>query len=227
MTLHFQTQIDKLKKLILSLGTHVEESVDNAIRALDSRDVDLALQVMESDHTIDALEVEVEEECLKILSLYQPVANDLRFLVAVLKMNNDLERMGDHAANIAKRAYYLARREPVAWPIPISWLGDLVKSMVKNSLDALVNYDADLARQVCADDDSVDAEKRKIIGRIREVIRAKPEQTEIWLKMLDVPRHLERIADLSTNIAEDVVFLVEGHIHRHRRQPNKQSVNSE
>lgn len=223
MTLHFQNQINLLNQKLLRLGSFVEESLDRAIRALLNRDIELASQVMKEDKKIDDLEIEIEEECLKILALYQPVANDLRFLVAMLKINNDLERMGDHAANIAKRARFLSKRDPLDWPPGLEEQTVLVRSMVNNSLDALLRSDEQLARQVCKDDDRVDAAKRAIISSLRELIRQQPEHTDIWLKMMDVPRHLERVADLATNMAEDIIYYCQGVIVRHGKIDDDQS----
>ena len=216
MSIHFQRDLAHLRKSILSLGAVVEESLSRAVQALLSRDERQAQEVIGGDVAIDRAEIEVEEECLKILALYQPVAADLRFIVTVLKMNNDLERMGDHTANIAKRARYLARRDPVEWPTAIVEMAENVKSMVKQCLDALINADGKLARQVCIMDDVVDTQKREIAETLRNRLLEYPEQREPLLKMLDVPRHLERIADLATNIAEDVVYMLEGSITRHQ-----------
>jgi phosphate transport system protein len=218
MSIHFQRELSHLRKQILAVGAAVEDAISQAIAALLTRDGKLAEVVVDGDNEIDRMEIEVEEECLKILALYQPVANDLRFIVAVLKMNNDLERMGDHAANIAKRAGYLAKRTPVPWPSELELMAENVKGMVKGSLDALINHNGDLARQVCIADDEVDRQKQSIASALREELFGATENRESLLKMIDVPRHLERIADLATNVAEDVVYLAEGHIARHHHE---------
>ncbi len=218
MSIHFQRELGLLRKLILSVGAAVEDAISKSIAALLTRDGKLAEQVVGGDDEIDRLEIEVEEECLKILALYQPVALDLRFIVAVLKLNNDLERMGDHAANIAKRAAWLVKRAPVAWPPELEAMADNVKGMVKGSLDALINGNGDLARQVCAADDAVDRQRQSIAAALRAELFVVTEHRESLLKMLDVPRHLERIADLATNVAEDVIYLAEGRIARHQHE---------
>lgn len=215
MSFHFQRDLELLRKKILGLGAMVEGSLSSAVQALVERDEELANSVIRNDVEIDQAEIDVEEECLKILALYQPVAMDLRFIVAVLKMNNDLERMGDHAANVAKRARFLARRGPVQMPDGIVEMSGNVKAMLKDTLDALINRDADLARRVCAADDVVDRQKHEISDSIRARIRAATEDRDSLLKLLDVPRHLERISDLATNVAEDVVYMIEGSIIRH------------
>ncbi|MCL5269602.1 MAG: phosphate signaling complex protein PhoU [bacterium] len=215
MSIHFQRELEQLRKRVLTVGTAVEEAIAKSVAALIGRDARLAEEVIRGDGAIDQMEVTVEEDCLKILALYQPVALDLRFIVAVLKMNNDLERMGDHAVNIAKRAAFLARRDPLEWPDGIEAMGADVQRMVKEALDSLVRGDGDLARKVMLDDDQVDAAKRRLVDALRERLRDQPEHYESLLKMIDVPRQLERIADLATNIAEDVVYMVQGAIARH------------
>lgn len=215
MSIHLQRELESLRKRLLSVSALVESQLSKALRALLQRQPELAQEVMDADTEIDRLEIEVEEECLKILALDQPVAHDLRFLVAALKMNNDMERMGDHAAHIAQRAAYLCKREPLAWPDGIETMGNDVKLMVKHSLDALIEGDARLAREVCARDSIIDEQKSQIIKTLRERLKDPQIDFNALLKMIDVPRQLERIADLATNIAEDVVYMVDGRIMRH------------
>ena len=216
MTRHIERQIDHLKEKILRVGTLVEEAFSKSITALINRDTALAQRVMASDEQIDRMEVEVEEECLKILALYQPVAADLRFVVAVLKINNDLERMGDLARNIAKRVPQLAAGPAVELPPEIRTMAMLAQDMVKQSLDAVVNADPTLARQVREEDDAVDDSRQQIRRRILQGIKAHPEQLENLLRINSVSKHIERIADMATNVAEDVIYMVEGDIVRHR-----------
>ena len=216
MTRHIERQIDHLKEKILRVGTLVEEAFSKSITALINRDIPLAQRVMTNDEEIDRMEVEVEEECLKILALYQPVAADLRFVVAVLKINNDLERMGDLARNIAKRVAQLAAGPAVELPPEIRTMSMLAQEMVKQSLDAVVNADPTLARQVREEDDAVDEARQQIRRRILQGIKAHPEQLENLLRINSVSKHIERIADMATNIAEDVIYMVEGDIVRHR-----------
>jgi len=216
MTKHIERQIDQLKEKILRVGTLVEEAFSKAITALINRDIALAQRVMASDEEIDRMEVEVEEECLKILALYQPVAADLRFVVAVLKINNDLERMGDLARNIAKRVAQLANGPTVELPPEIRTMAMLAQDMVKQCLDAVVNADPTLARQVREEDDAVDEARQQIRRQILQGIKAHPEQLENLLRINSVSKHIERIADMATNVAEDVIYMVEGDIVRHR-----------
>jgi phosphate transport system protein len=216
MTKHIERQIDQLKDRILRVGTLVEEAISKSITALINRDARVAQRVIANDEEIDRMEVEVEEECLKILALYQPVAADLRFVVAVLKINNDLERMGDLARNIAKRVLELTAAPPRQLPAEIRTMAMHAQDMVRHSLDAVVNADPALARQVREEDDVVDAARQKIHHRVLQQIRATPEDVETLLWINSVSKHIERIADMATNIAEDVIYMVEGDIVRHR-----------
>ena len=215
MSVHFQREFDALKKHLLSLCAEVDQQVQLAVRALIDRDEELANEVRKKDLDIDNREVEIEEECLKILALYQPVAVDLRFIVAVLKINSDLERIGDLAVNIANKARTLAASPAVAIPFDLTGMSQKTQAMLRDSIDALVNLDTKLADDVCGRDDEVDRMKRDIRRRGEEMIAADPAQTKILMRLLAASRNLERIADLTTNIAEDVIYLVDGKIVRH------------
>jgi phosphate transport system protein len=216
MPKHLQRQIEQLKQKILFVGSMVEAAIANAVAALVNRDESIARKVLEEDAEIDRMEVDVEEDCLKILALYQPVAVDLRFVVAVLKINNDLERMGDLAKNIAKRVLYLSRVDRVDVPVDFRAMAVRAQDMVKRSLDALVSADSSLAHRVRQDDDELDNMRRAIHEKIRAAIRTKPEQTETLMKLYSVAKHLERLGDMATNVAEDVIYMVEGDIVRHQ-----------
>lgn len=216
MSQHFLREIEHLKKKLLVVGAKVEESIAKAIAAVVKRDAKLALEVVQGDEEIDQMEVDVEEDCLKILALHQPVAIDLRLVVAVLKINNDLERMADHAVNIARRAEYLATYSAVELPADLELMLHKTQTMVRQSLDALVNQDTTLARKVCRDDEEVDQLNRQMHTLIQDRIRADPERVEQLIHQLSVSRQLERIADLATNVAEDVIYTVEGEIIRHQ-----------
>ena len=218
MPKHLQREIENLKKMLLSLGARVETSVRDAINSLVDRDGDLAQRVIEEDLTIDHMEVEVEEECLKILALHQPVAIDLRFIVTVLKINNDLERIGDLAVNIAERAVYLAGQPKVSISIDLVDMAHNAQSMLKESLDALINHDPELAHKVCGSDDIVDGMNRQMYLKVQEAILERPDQISALIHLLSASRHLERIADHTTNIAEDVIYMIEGQIVRHRAE---------
>ena len=216
MPKHLQREMDGIKKKILSLSALVEENVQKAVWAISQRNSDAAREVIKSDTIVDQMEIDIEEDCLKILALHQPVAIDLRFIVAVLKINNDLERIGDIAVNIARRAVYLSLQERVDIPVDLAGLAGKARAMLRQSLDSLVGMDPELARDVCAADDEVDEMNRQLQKQVEEQIRALPERVDYLTQLLRVSRHLERIADHATNIAEDVIYMTVGEIVRHR-----------
>ena len=217
MTVHFLRDLEQLKKELLTVGSMVENSVNNAIAALVNRRPELAAEVIRTDDLIDDKEIEVEEQCLKVLALHQPVAADLRFVVAVLKVNSDLERMGDYAVHIAERAEYLSSG-PVL-NIPTDYFNEMVtrvQAMVRKVLDALINRDSAEAREVVKMDDEVDELHWRFFDIVMNLARDDPSSVERAFHTLSASRHLERIGDLATNIAEDIVFMVEGEVIRHR-----------
>ena len=216
MTKHLRNEIDKLKKKILALSARVEESLHTAVKSFIEGDVQLARNAVESDAEIDQMEVDVEEECLKILALHQPVANDLRFIIAVLKINNDLERIGDLASNIAGGALHIEKCEKTEVPFDLLKMSDKVKLMLKKSIDSLINLDAGLAHEVCLDDDEIDDLHRQMYKIIGAEIPRHPASLDCLIRFLSTSRQLERIADHVTNIAEDVIYMIEGEIFRHR-----------
>ena len=215
MTKHFLAQTKVIKKMILHLTAMVEDNLRDAVQSVTKGDPELAAKVVATDDRIDRYEIEVEEECLKTLALYQPVAIDLRFLVAVLKITNDLERIGDLATNIAQRTGNLIKHRSIGVPFDLD--GMLVKTvaMVKGSADALVARDPILAWKVCEDDDEIDRIHHDAFVKVQEGIRARPDMVDYYVSLLSVSRNLERIADHATNIAEDVIYMVEGEIVRH------------
>ena len=218
MPVHLQREIENLKKDILTLGAMAEHSVREATRAIESRDETLARGVVEKDINLDQMEVEVEESCLKILALHQPVAVDLRFIIAVLKINNDLERVGDLAVNIAERALFLTTGADVSVEFDFTTMAVKTQEMLKKSLDALVNFNARLAHEVCVCDDEIDAMNRQMYLIVQDAMSTYPDQVKPLLHLLSASRHLERIADHATNIAEDVIYMIEGEIIRHRAE---------
>jgi phosphate transport system regulatory protein PhoU len=218
MAVHLQKEIERLKKRIILYGGMIEKNLENAIRSIQDKDAALARQVLETDDQADEWEVDTEEECLKILALHQPVAVDLRFIIAVLKINNDLERIGDEAVNIAERSM---RVSPLTLPgatVDFAPLCRLVQEALRSSLDALVRLDAPLAHRVRNSDDAIDEMVHGLFVRLKDEIRKFPAQTDQLVEYLRVCRHLERIADHATNIAEDVIYMVEGSIVRHRHE---------
>jgi phosphate transport system protein len=216
MSKHLERDLENLQRDILALAGSVEEAIHKAIRALQKHDIDLARQVIAGDNQIDQEENLVEEECLKILALHQPVAVDLRRITSALLINVDLERMADLAEDIAERALTLSRPPFIPIPEKLQRMTDVASSMVRQSLDAFVNLDAELARLVCRLDDEVDRFNHDIIEELIRTMRSSPDLVEPGLSLFSATRHLERIADHATNIAEDVIYLVEGEIVRHR-----------
>jgi phosphate transport system protein len=212
---HLQLEIERLNRRLLEIGTNVIEAIQKALLALEARRAEIAAQVMDGDRRIDVEEVEVEEECLKLLALYQPVAEDLRFVAAVMKINIDLERMADEAVNIAEHAAFLARHDPIPLPPQLKAMTETAMAMVRDSLDAFVTGDAEEARRICDHDDDVDRLNEEIIRWVWQLMQKDPATIERATHLFSVSRHLERIADHATNIGEDVVYMVEGKIIRH------------
>jgi phosphate transport system protein len=216
MSKHLERDLENLQRDLLQLAASVEAAINKAIHALQDRDTDLAEEVIEGDKQIDRDENHVEEECLKILALHQPVAVDLRRIAAALKINAELERMADLAEDIAERAERLAELPEIPTPRKLQRMTDLTVTMVRQSLDAFVNLDARLARTVCRLDDEVDRHNEAIIDELVRMMKSSPDMVEPCLSLFSAVRHLERIADHATNIAEDVVSLGVGEILRHR-----------
>jgi phosphate transport system protein len=196
----------------------VEQRVNRIRQAVEERDQDLAKEVMRLDHEIDDMEVEIEEECLKIIALHQPVAADLRFLVAVIKINNDLERIGDQVVNIAQRVATIAKRPSPPFQFDYSEMAEKAENMLRMSLDSLVNQDLDVAIKVLHTDDEVDKVKDEAYDRIKQAIAdGVTDDIGYMINLLLISRHIERLADHATNIAEEVIYTIEGEIVRHGR----------
>ncbi len=215
---HLESEIRRLKDSLLSLGNQVHQNVQQGVEALSNRDLALANRVIHADAEIDAKEVELEEACLKALALYQPVATDLRLVVSVLKINNDLERIGDLAVNIAERAQFMATQNAGDMPFDFELMSKKTLTMLDNSLQSLIHLDVQKALGVCAMDDEVDAINREMYAQVHKGIQDEPARIEAFLHALSASRHLERIADHATNIAEDVVYMVAGDIVRHKAE---------
>ena len=215
MTKHFHRELENIKKRVLTLGSLVEDRVRSAVKTLEDMDGAAAAEIVRLDYEVDEMEVEIEEECLKVLALHQPVAVDLRFIVAVIKINNELERIGDQAVNIAQRVEVIARRPRPPFTFDYAVMSEKAIRMLKMSLDALVNLDVDLAYKVITMDDEVDQIKKDAYDKIKQAIQELPERVGYYINLLLISRHLERMGDHSTNIAEEVIYLVEGEIFRH------------
>jgi phosphate transport system protein len=204
-----------LKQQLLFLSSTVEDGIAKVVQALVQRDSRLAREVVAADSEIDALEVKIEGQCQRIIALHQPVAGDLRFIVATLKINNDLERMGDLAKKIGKSVVYLCGVPPTSESFDFHDIAEKSRAMVKRAMDAFVNGDPDLARQVMQEDDEVDQLKDQLYEELRGAIRSNPDELEALLKLYGITRNLERLGDMATHIAEEVIFIVEGDIVRH------------
>ena len=215
MAVHLLREIERLKKQVILLSGAVETNVENAVRSIEKRDIGIARRVIDSDSRIDQWEIDVEEECLKLLALYQPVAIDLRFIVAVLKINSDLERIGDEAVNISERSIRINSQPKPAGFFDFPAIFRKVQIMLNKSLDALVNLDASSAREVLSSDDEIDEMVHQTFHQVKSEIQQHPAQVDPLIESLRVCRHLERIADHATNIAEDIIYMIEGRIVRH------------
>lgn len=223
MTKHFDRDMDQLHHAILSLYTMVEEMIDKAVESLRDGRCDLVEQVTADDDYVDKQEVRIEDECLKMLALHHPVASDLRRIATVIKVNNDLERIADLAVNIAQRAHAAGEYPRFQIPEGVDPMVARVRQMVRMSLDAFIQLDTAAARQVIQMDQLVDDLNVRLIGKLVTIMQTDGQLAPAALHFFSAIRHLERIADLATNIAEDVIYLVDGEIVRHRSKFNQYS----
>ena len=205
---HFQEELEALQSRLLAMGGLAEERVSAAVHSLVSRDVDAIEHVLYGDEPINALHVEIDNRCFKLLALHQPMATDLRAIVSAVKINTDLERVGDLAVNIAEAAKRYAAHPPVKKLIDIPQMGDIAQEMLHDALDAFVRRDTKLAQQVLNEDDRLDDLKTQIFRELLDYMLKDPGTVEPALDLILVSRHLERIGDHATNIAEDVIFMV-------------------
>ena len=215
MSSHIKREMQSLNESLLSLAGMVEQQVFRAVKSLMMRDLELALIVCTADETIDHREIQVEEECLKVLALYQPVARDLRSVVATLKITSDLERIGDLAVNIAKKVEVCVLSPPTDGLPDLSEMAELVLHQLRMALDAMVRQEVPLAEQVCCRDVELNTMKKGLRQLIESRMQKQPEQIPVLLALLGAVRNLERIGDHATNIAEDVIYTVSGRIIRH------------
>ena len=213
--MHFQRELNRLNQDLVSVGKQVEDQLTMAFNAFVQMDVTTARKVIKGDAEVDNVEVEMEEECLKLLALYQPVANDLRLIVAVLKINNDLERIGDHAKNMAEIVLQMAENGPISVPENMIAIFEKTKLMLRKVLLAFVELDIKIAEAVLAMDDEVDALCKSQLPLQIEMIQHEPDYAGQHLMLLSVCRQLERIGDHASNIAEDIIYLLTGDIIRH------------
>jgi len=216
MTRHLHRDLESLEQDLLAQGSLIEQMIQIASKALRNRHSDLFEKLMRNEDAVNHQEVEIEEECLKLLALHQPVAVDLRRVATVLKVNGDLERIADLAVNIGERSHSLLAHTSFPPPDDIDQMSEVATSMVRDALDAFVKWDVEMARDVCLRDDVVDDLNRSVISEIVRLVESDTAQIHPALHFFSASRHLERIADHATNIAEDVIYLVDGEIARHK-----------
>jgi phosphate transport system protein len=215
---HFEEELDQLRNRLLEMSGLVEDSIYRSVLSLTERDPQQAQRVLKNEAEINRMEIDIDELATQLLALQQPMATDMRFLTAAIKINNDLERMGDLAVNIVERSLYLMH-EPLSKPlIDIPHMANLVQSMVRKTLDAFVKKDPDLARSVLLSDDAVDELRDSIYEELISYMEKDPKHVRAGVNLMFVARNLERLADHSTNIAEDVLFLVQGVDVRHHAE---------
>ena len=216
MRVHFTNEMNNLKLMVASLATAVEKNVSNAIRAVLENDEALRRQVSEADHDVDTREVRIEEEALKNIALHQPVADDLRYMITIQKVDHELERISDLGVSIAKTVRNTAPTTVPAFADAIDELGRRAWSMVSRSIDALMNTNAEMAKEVWFGDDAVDNQALALQQKLQGALMNDPDNTESYVSLLLVCLHMERMADHATNISKDVIYLVTGEIARHR-----------
>ena len=215
MQRHFHEELETLKQTLLAMGGLVEDQIRRVMRALVERDSELAQAVIDRDREVNAYDVEVDEKCVELLALHQPAAGDLRFITTAMKIVTDLERIGDQAVNIGQRVLEL-NREPQLKPyIDLPRMAERAQRMVKESLDAFVARDTELARHVCGEDDDVDALKEQIFRELLTFMMEDPKTIPRAIRLILISRFLERVADHATNIAEMVIYMVESKMVRH------------
>jgi phosphate transport system protein len=210
-----EEEINNLKRLLLEMAASVEEMIGKSIKALKERNVILAEGVIKGDDRVNKMEIEIDNLCIKILALYHPEAEDLRTVTMIMKINNDLERIGDHAVNIAERAIYLADKPSVKPLIDIPRMAEKAMEMLRESLDAFVNKNAELAVEIRKKDDDVDSLQNQVLRELVTYMIADPSIIDRALRLILISRDLERIADLATNIAEDVFYIARGKVLKH------------
>lgn len=215
---HFHDELSQVQVRLLTLSGEAESALRLAVEALLERNADKARAVIAGDRIIDTMEMEVEEQCLNLLALQQPMARDLRMLVAAIKIANDLERVGDHAVNIAQSAERLSQRRPITPEPEIIEMARLAREMLSDALEAFVRGDSAAGREVCLRDDKVDALNRSVFRILLTHMMEDPHSISAGLELFLVSRNLERVADLATNVGEDVVFLVEGKSIKHHAE---------
>jgi phosphate transport system protein len=221
MDRHFDEELQKVKKNLLEMASLVDESISKALEALKNRDLKMASEVKEIDHRIDRFEIAIEDQCIELIARHQPVGTDLRFLIGVIKMNNDMERMGDHAVNIAGSVAFLIE-QPRIKPVSNIWSMVVeVKKMLNDSVKSFMNNDAEMAQQVCERDNVVDEMRDETMRILLTYMLEQPDKIGSAIPLLLVAKNLERIADLATNICEDVIYIAQARVIKHHAEEQK------
>jgi phosphate transport system protein len=222
MDRHFDEELQDVKKHLLEMATLVEESLTKSLDALKKKNVKTAAEILEIDRRIDKMEIAIEEQCIELIARHQPVGTDLRFLVGVIKMNNDLERMGDHAVNIANQVSYLTEQPRIKNMTHIWTMAREVKEMLKDSVESFMNNDPNAAQRVCERDNVVDGMRDESIRILLTYMLETPKKIGVAIPLLLVAKNLERIADLSTNICEDVIYIAQARVIKHHAEEQKE-----
>jgi phosphate transport system protein len=221
MDRHFDEELQKVKKNVLEMASLVDESITKALEALKNRDLKMASEVKEIDHRIDRFEIAIEDQCIELIARHQPVGTDLRFLIGVIKMNNDLERMGDHAVNITGSVAFLIE-QPRIKPVSNIWSMVVeVKKMLNDSVKSFMNNDAEMAQQVCERDNVVDEMRDETMRILLTYMLEQPDKIGSAIPLLLVAKNLERIADLATNMCEDVIYIAQARVIKHHAEEQK------
>lgn len=218
MERHFQRELEQLRTTLIRMASAAEEALRLAMRSVLTRDASLAGRIIAGDGRINQLEIETDYSIIDLLALQQPVAIDLRIILAAQKINNDLERIGDHAVNIAQSALALAGMPPVESYLELPTMGELAERMLHDALDGFIHVDADLGRAVLTHDDTIDELNRKMVQQVIAVMKEDPSTIEVGMELIRLSRNLERVADLATNIAEDVIFMAQARVVKHHAE---------
>jgi phosphate transport system protein len=221
MERHFQKELESVKTSLIKMGNIVEENISYALQALLERNESLAQKVIENEERINALEIEIDNAIVDLLALQQPVASDLRFIIAAQKINNDLERIGDHAVNIAEADLNLIKIKPIDSLLELPKMAVTTKLMLRQALDSFILLDPKLAQMVLESDDQIDELNRSMTTEVIELLKSDNRTIEFGLELVRISRNLERVADMSTNIAEEVIFYIQARVIKHHAEEKK------
>ncbi len=217
--IRIQKELCKVRQRFIEISSTVENTLKKTVQSVLEMDTKLAEEIIENEKIIDKMEVDLEEECLKVLALYQPVATDLRFIIALLKINNDLERIGDLSEHIAKKVLHISKKEKEMVPFPFNFkkMSSVTLSMLKKSIDALLSFNSQEAYEVLELDNKIDLIHKQMFRKVEKLIMESPQKTALMIDIVGISRYMERIADHITNISEDVIYMTDGEIIRHNR----------